>query len=412
VQLEQQLLEYVDNPVKTVKLQIKIKHIERLLFDAKSALNTAAATGEFRREVSEIRGEVEAVKTRQHDLEKCVKERSEQSSNEMSEIRERLAQVESENRERKLENEALKNMVTAQATAQHHIQRTVDAVDNRQRVQNLRLHGISSDRVDEELLEIFPRTLHEMIDIAYATGREAGNHKPVLVRFKTVKACEEAHALVRSQAFKDNFPRIKPAYDASELLRVGNSRIRAAEDELRRTFTDITFQRDCLRVNGVRYPASDFVASHVIINGQPFNVEAAVTANTAYEVNTSVGAYCRGGFVNGVRLKKGPRGRGGWINEGTRHRNETDHGRDHRNAQGKQDGGAQRGSQRGGGRGGGRGGHQHQRLADAIPPVNGTNGGNVVLFSHGSKERGGNGMRDLVMGVSTRVWNYQALFTK
>jgi hypothetical protein len=70
VKLEQQLLKYVDNPVETVKLQIKIKQLERELFDAKTALHTADTKGEFRREVRELREEIDGVKSRQSDVEK------------------------------------------------------------------------------------------------------------------------------------------------------------------------------------------------------------------------------------------------------------------------------------------------------------------------------------------------------
>jgi hypothetical protein len=192
VHMEQQLLQYVDNPTETVKLQLKIKHLERVIFDAKSALNVAAATGEFRREVRELQGEVGEVKAKQVDLEQRVEARDAEVKCELEKFKERFEQVEKENEERKAENAALKQMITKQATAQNHFQKTLDAVDNRQRVQNLRLHGIQTDRVDEELKRVLPRDIYEQIDIAYATGPNQGNHKPVLIRLKSRRGLRES----------------------------------------------------------------------------------------------------------------------------------------------------------------------------------------------------------------------------
>ncbi len=323
VKLEQQLLVYVDNPTETVKLQIKIKHLERQLFDAKSALNVASTRGEFRQEVRELQGEIEGVRSRQDEVEQRVSDGEVKINSELVGVKERLARIEEENRARKLENDALirqieeesrarelengalKKMVVEHGEAHHRLQKTVNIVDNKQRIQNLRLHGLKTDQVDDELRRILPTELYNHVDIAYAAGQDPGNHKPVLVRFKTVSACEAALQLVRSDDFKDNFPHVRPAHDASDLLRVGQSRIRAAEDELRRTYEGIIFLRDGVRYNGVKYHASDFAASHVVIAGQPFNVGAAVQANRDYENADSVSAYIRGQRVSGVRLIRG-----------------------------------------------------------------------------------------------------------
>ncbi len=58
-------------------------------------------------------------------------------NSELENIKERLLQVEEENRARKHENDALKKMVVEQGEAHHRLQKSVDVVDNKQRVQNL-----------------------------------------------------------------------------------------------------------------------------------------------------------------------------------------------------------------------------------------------------------------------------------
>jgi hypothetical protein len=293
-------------------------------------------------------------------------------------------------------------MITDQASAQHHFQRTLDAVDNRQRVQNLRLHGIPSDRVTEELQRILPVELHEQIDIAYAAGPNQGNHKPVLVRFKTVSACEKANQLVRSQQFRDDFPHIRPAHDSSELLRVGASRIRAAEEELKAAFEGVVFLRDGIRYKGTKYPASEFASSHVVIDGVPFNVNSAVRANPDYETADSVHSHVRGSKVHGVRLKRGRgrgRGRGGWAGWQGSDRNESR----------EKDGRAASNNGRGRGRGSSNSNNQ-RNLVDTVPPTSGLNAGQVNVFSYGNVERERGGMRNLVMGVSKQPLNYQVLF--
>jgi hypothetical protein len=420
--LEQQLLKK-NAPAEKAKLKLQAKQLERSILADRLFLN-AASSGELRNDVITLKREVGDVKKRQDSVEErvdVVEQHAVSNTDEIVLLKERLAKVEADNKILREEQEATKKSVNdvkdehdATRRSLHgvrgeqvHIRKVVDSVDNKQRIQNIMLHGIQSDDIDGSLTRIFPSELYDAIDIAYPMLQQQRNPKggdnnrndnnegsgvTVCVRFKTVSACEKARELLRSDDFKDKHPLLRNTNDTSEMSRVGGSRIRAVEEKLKQQFDGIEVKKDYVRLGGQRLSAADFVSSHIIIADEPFNVDKTVRENDNFEINHKSKTHHDGRMVYGVRLKRG-KGAGGARGQGRRPGPSR---RDDNPSRATVFEANRGGRAARGGKHGGVGGN----LVASVPPTYGPTSGGVFVMSHGNASHGGGAVRKLVMNVS------------
>jgi hypothetical protein len=244
--LEEKLLQGL-SPTERLETEIRLRQLERALLSATMNLSVATTKSEFSADVQRLDGKVatlssrqDTVEQRQEDIESLFEEEKRSKNNELQDLKNKFDLLIEENRTRKAEEARLWSAVDEVRTEQRKTRRTVDVIDNRQRKQNLILHGLKPNTAKEELLSLLPEDIGALIDNVWpVTKVGADGSVSMAVQFSKVSACEQACEFIVSREFKTrNGGRIRCAQDESELTRVGGSRLRAISEHLRAKFGD------------------------------------------------------------------------------------------------------------------------------------------------------------------------------
>jgi hypothetical protein len=193
---------------------------------------------------------------------------------------------------------------------------TVDAIDNRVRLQSLVFHGIDTSNSYAWLAKFLPATCLDAIDTINEIGlpNEHGVRTSILVWFVTIRDCQRAKDFLRSDEFCGSVHAGTSWHnDSSELQRVGRTRMIAAGNALSQRFPGIELRATFVRYppgSGVKHMAQEFAASHISIDNILFNIEAAVQANPDYVPNPAAKVTHGGRTYNGQRLKNSGTERG------------------------------------------------------------------------------------------------------
>jgi hypothetical protein len=393
--LEVKLLRQELSPSDRLETEIRLRRLERALLSATMNLSVATTKSEFSADVQRLDGKVatlssrqDTVEQRQDDLESRFDEEKQSKNNELLDLKNKFDRLLEENKTRKAEEARLWSAVEEVRTEQRQTRRTVDVVDNRQRKQNLILHGLKPNTAKEELLSLLPADIGSLVDNVWPVTKVGTDGSvSMAVQFSKVSACEKAREIIASRDFKTrNGGRIRCAQDESELTRVGGSRLRAISEHLRAKFgEEIEVKRDYVRFGGVKYLAAEFARNIVVIGTTTVDVDAAVNSNAEARANPAVRTYVDGRDVFGVRLPRKRRADGDSTSPPPQPRHTRNN---HAGAQN-----------------GGQGGHKGQRrqpyLTNNLPVLDDVTPGGVRLFNGGHGQHGDSRPRDYVMRVSS-----------
>ena len=372
-----------------------IADLKTELEGVKTRIHTSGISGDLTGKIKEVQHLVDNLADRQDSTDKSVKILQDQVI-ELRAAREKdLHRIKELETQRALVEQRFRCVEDKQASSSEDtkaIRRNLDVLDNRIRVQSLILHGLDIDDPRKAVNDIFPPQLLEHIISMKPRGKKSNlnNRVPLAVVFASVDYCEQALDIIKSPKFRADHPFISASHDSSELARVGGTRMRAAEEALLNAYPDIKVKTKVVHLHGEKFLDSDFAADILVIGGKPFNIEEAVRANTAFEVNYSVSTKFEGRTYNAMKKRRGGRTGG---NHPTAKRIAIEEQYDHGNVRGGRGGYGRSNFLRGAApsRGATRGG-----LTNKPPPGSGTTTGGVDFFVGGHRNYG-NKVRENVM---------------
>ncbi len=234
--------------------------------------------GELANQVSLVKNDVTEVKGRQDDLEK------------------RQTELEKQVQEERAKRQCLEDTV-AQLTAN---QTVLHQDQNRMRK--------TVDMIDADFMEAID-TVNEV-----GMPNDQGIRTSLLVRFVTVRDCQKLEEYMRSDEFREQHSDVSWNHDSSELQRVGKTRMHASGEALQQQFPGIELRATFVRFpagTGVKHQATEFAASHIVINGTLFHIDDAVKSNPDYVPNPAAKVTFGGRTFSGQRLKNRGAGRSG-----------------------------------------------------------------------------------------------------
>ena len=163
------------------------------------------------------------------------------------------------------------------------VQKYIDAVDNKLRMQNVVVHGLNSsdpEKAIESLLKNQPK-LCSSNDTVHAIGQGSTSSRPTLVRFQSLKEKNNFYKLSRTTVFKQQNPTVSVVDDETVLRHVGASRLAAAASELKRQFSAAQIRPRSAVIGNKKFDAASFVTDLLNVGSVPFNVKRAIENNKA-----------------------------------------------------------------------------------------------------------------------------------